>query len=57
LKLPTDPAELLAGHAATLEATYREVGGRLGANTAATFDDDGRVPPRAGPADLPRSAR
>jgi hypothetical protein len=43
LRLPDDPAELLAGHAATLDETYREVGGRLTVNTGVSVDADGKL--------------
>jgi hypothetical protein len=39
LGLPEDPDRLLAGHARLLDASYREVGGRLVVNTAVTVDD------------------
>jgi hypothetical protein len=43
LGLPEDPGALLAGHIRTLDATYREVGGRLKANDAVGIDDDGKI--------------
>ncbi len=45
LGLPEDPDGLLDEHADTLDAAYREIGGRLAAkaNTAVTVDADGRL--------------
>ena len=43
LGLPEDPGALLAAHIRTLDATYREVGGRLKANDADGIDDDGKI--------------
>jgi hypothetical protein len=43
LGLPGDPAALLAEHFRTLDAAYREVGGRLAASTGVTVDDDGKI--------------
>jgi hypothetical protein len=43
LELPGDPAALLAGHARTLDAAYREVGGRLAVNSEVSIDDDGKI--------------
>jgi hypothetical protein len=43
LGLPGDPAGLLAGPSRTLDAAYREVGGRLAVNTEVTIDDDGKI--------------
>ena len=43
LELPGDPAALLAGHARTLDAAYREVGGRLAVNTEVSIDADGKI--------------
>jgi TnpA family transposase len=43
LKLPEDPDELLATHAAVLDATYRQVAERLPANAAVSFDEEGRL--------------
>ncbi len=43
LGLPGDPAALLAEHARTLDASYREVGGRLAVNTEVAIDDDGKI--------------
>ena len=40
---PTTPDELLAGHAATLEAGYREAWARLTANNAVRIDEEGRI--------------
>jgi len=34
---------LLAEHSRTLDAAYREVGGRLAVNTEVTVDDDGKI--------------
>jgi len=39
LGLPGDPAALLAEHSRTLDAAYREVGGRLAASTEVIVDD------------------
>ncbi|HUY49236.1 MAG TPA: Tn3 family transposase [Streptosporangiaceae bacterium] len=43
LGLPGDPDGLLAGHSRTLDAAYREVGGRLAVNTEVSIDDDGKI--------------
>src|SRR5258708_35352543 len=43
LDLPGDPDGLLAGHSRTLDAAYREVGGRLAVNTEVSIDDDGKI--------------
>jgi hypothetical protein len=43
LSLPERPDDLLAGHARTLDGAYRDVAGSLEANTAVSFDDDGRM--------------
>jgi hypothetical protein len=43
LGLPGEPAALLAGHSRTLDAAYREVGGRLAVNTEVSVDDDGKI--------------
>jgi len=43
LGLPEDPGALLAAHIRTLDATYREVGGRLKANDAVDIGDDGKI--------------
>ena len=43
LTLPGDPAALLAEHSRTLDAAYREVGGRLAVNTEVAVDDDGKI--------------
>ncbi|GAA3760789.1 Tn3 family transposase [Salinactinospora qingdaonensis] len=43
LGLPEDPDAFLAAHAELLDATYREVGGRLIANDAVTVDERGRL--------------
>ncbi len=43
LGLPGAPEELLAEHAATLEAAYREVTARLAVNPGVTVDDEGKV--------------
>jgi len=43
LGLPGSPDALLAGHSRTLDAAYREVGGRLAASTEVTIDDDGKI--------------
>jgi hypothetical protein len=43
LGLPDDPDAHLAGHAQTLDQAYREVGGRLVANTEVRVDDDGKI--------------
>ena len=43
LGLPEDPGELLTAHIRTLDAAYREVGGRLKANDAVDIDDDGKI--------------
>ncbi len=43
LGLPEDPDALLAGHARTLDAAYREVGGRLAVNTEVRVDDAGKI--------------
>ncbi|WP_433347160.1 Tn3 family transposase [Microtetraspora malaysiensis] len=43
LGLPEDPDALLADHSRTLDAAYREVGGRLDANTEVRIDDAGKI--------------
>nr|WP_234003938.1 Tn3 family transposase [Nocardiopsis sp. SBT366] len=43
LGLPECPDELLAEHARLLDATYRQVGGRMRVNDAVTVDERGRV--------------
>jgi TnpA family transposase len=43
LGLPENPDALLAEHARTLDAAYREVGGRLAANTEVRVDDTGKI--------------
>lgn len=43
LGLPESPDALLAEHARILDATLREVGGRLTANPDARVDEDGRI--------------
>jgi hypothetical protein len=43
LGLPEDPDALLAEHARTLDAAYREVGGRLAANTEVRVGDEGKI--------------
>jgi len=43
LGLPENPDALLAGHTRTLDAAYREVGGRLAVNTEVRVDDDGKI--------------
>jgi uncharacterized protein DUF4158 len=43
LGLPEDPGALLAAHIRTLDATYREVGGRLKTNDTVDIDDDGKI--------------
>jgi TnpA family transposase len=43
LGLPESPEELLAEHARLLDATYRQVGGRMSVNDAVTVDESGRV--------------
>lgn len=43
LELPEDPDELLAGHAALLDSTYRGVAGRFNENDAVSLDAEGRV--------------
>ena len=43
LGLPADPDGLLAGHAQTLDATYREVAGRLVVNTEVRLADVGKI--------------
>jgi len=43
LGLPEDPDALLAEHAQTLDAAYREVGGRLAVNTEVRVDDAGKI--------------
>ena len=43
LSLPADPDALLAEHARALDAAYREVGGRLAANTEVSIGDDGKI--------------
>lgn len=43
LGLPENPDALLAAHTRTLEAAYREVGGRLAANPDARVDEEGKI--------------
>src|SRR5699024_170082 len=43
LGLPESPDELLAEHTRLLDATYREVAGRLSVNEAVTIDERGRL--------------
>jgi hypothetical protein len=43
LGLPEDPGALLAEHAQTLDAAYREAGGRLAVNTEVRVDDAGKI--------------
>jgi TnpA family transposase len=43
LSLPEDPDALLAELAHTLDAAYREVGGRLAVNTEVRVDDAGKI--------------
>ena len=43
LGLPDKPDALLAEHAATLDAAYRQVGGRLAVNTEVRVDDAGKI--------------
>jgi Tn3 transposase DDE domain len=43
LGLPEDPGALLAAHIRTLDATYREAGGRLKTNDAVDIDEDGKI--------------
>lgn len=43
LGLPERPEELLAEHARLLDATYRQVSGRMRVNDAVTVDERGRV--------------
>jgi TnpA family transposase len=43
LGLPENPDALLAGHARTLDAAYREVGGRLAVNTEVGVDGAGKI--------------
>jgi hypothetical protein len=43
LSLPDGPDALLAEHARALDAAYREVGGRLAANTEVAIGDDGKI--------------
>ena len=43
LGLPEEPGALLAAHIRTLDATYREVGGRLKTNDAVDIDEDGKI--------------
>jgi TnpA family transposase len=43
LGLPDNPDALLAEHARTLDAAYREAGGRLSVNTEVRVDDAGKV--------------
>jgi hypothetical protein len=43
LGLPENPDALLAEHARTLDAAYREVGGRLAVNTEVRVDDAGKI--------------
>ena len=40
---PGEPGEHLAARAALLHGTYREVAGRVPANSQIEFDDDGRL--------------
>jgi len=43
LSLPSNPDDLLCEHARVLDAAYRDVGGRLEADTAVSVDDKGRL--------------
>jgi hypothetical protein len=43
LSLPDNPDALLAEHSRTLDAAYREIGGRLAANTEVRVDDAGKI--------------
>lgn len=43
LGLPTAPTALLAEHAARLDEMYRDIASRLGADTPATIDEDGKL--------------
>jgi hypothetical protein len=43
LNLPAEAGEHLAARAALLDGTYREVAGRVPANSQIVFDDDGRL--------------
>ena len=43
LQLPTDPAELLDGHAHALDDAWRHVASRVGHTGGVTVDDEGRV--------------
>ena len=43
LGLPEDPGALLAEHTRTLDAAYRDVGGRLEANNDVDIDEDGKI--------------
>ena len=43
LGLPGDPDGLLAEHAQSLDAAYREVAGRLAVNAEVSIDDDGKI--------------
>ena len=43
LQLPEEPAQLLAGRAADLDAAWRHVAGRLADNTEVRIDDEGRL--------------
>ncbi|WP_327259728.1 Tn3 family transposase [Streptomyces sp. NBC_01240] len=43
LNLPAEAGEHLAARAALLDGTYREVAGRVPANSRIVFDDDGRL--------------
>jgi len=43
LGLPENPGALLAEHAQTLDAAYREAGGRLAVNTEVRVDDAGKI--------------
>ena len=43
LGLPEDPRELLAGHARTLDAAYRQVAARIEQGTEVTVDDEGKL--------------
>jgi hypothetical protein len=43
LGLSENPDKLLAGHARTFDAAYREVGGRLVVNSEVSIDEDGKI--------------
>ena len=43
LNLPADPTGVLAGHAAEMDAAYRELAARLGEDATASIDDEGRL--------------